>query len=122
VGVVRKKCVGRRGHLYLVYAISLCAFFGGGGQLLRKLKNTSICMGAGIAQSVQWLATGWTAEGSEFESRWGQHFSLFHIGQTGSGAHPASYIMGTRGSFPRGKAAECEADHSPLTSAEVKKT
>jgi len=25
--------------------------------------------------------------------------------QTGSGAHPASYPMGTRGSFPRGKAA-----------------
>jgi hypothetical protein len=25
--------------------------------------------------------------------------------QTGSGAHPASYPMGTRGSFPEGKAA-----------------
>jgi hypothetical protein len=25
--------------------------------------------------------------------------------QTGSGAHPASYPMGTKGSFPRGKAA-----------------
>jgi hypothetical protein len=27
----------------------------------------------------------------EFESRWGQEFSLLHIAQTGSGVHPASY-------------------------------
>jgi hypothetical protein len=32
-------------------------------------------------------------------------FFLHHRVQTGSGAHPASYIMGTRGSFPRGKSA-----------------
>jgi hypothetical protein len=32
-------------------------------------------------------------------------FSLHHRVQTGSGAHPASYPMGTRGSFPGGKAA-----------------
>jgi hypothetical protein len=31
-------------------------------------------------------------------------FSLHHRVQNGSGAHPASYPMGTRGSFPRGKA------------------
>jgi hypothetical protein len=30
---------------------------------------------AGIAESVKRLATGWTTEGSEFESRWGQEFS-----------------------------------------------
>jgi hypothetical protein len=33
------------------------------------------------------------------------HFSLHCRIQNGSGAHPASYSMGTRGSFPRGKAA-----------------
>jgi hypothetical protein len=33
------------------------------------------------------------------------NFSLHHRVQNGSGAHPASYPMGTRGSFPRGKAA-----------------
>jgi hypothetical protein len=33
------------------------------------------------------------------------NFSLYHRVQTGSGAHPASYPMGTRGSFPGGKAA-----------------
>jgi len=33
------------------------------------------------------------------------NFSLHHRIQNGSGAHPASYPMGTRGSFPAGKAA-----------------
>jgi hypothetical protein len=32
------------------------------------------------------------------------NFSLHHPVQNGSGAHPASYPLGTRGSFPRGKA------------------
>jgi hypothetical protein len=44
------------------------------------------------------------------------NFCLHHRVQNGSGAHPASYPMGTRGSFPRGKA----ADNSPPSSAEVK--
>jgi hypothetical protein len=33
------------------------------------------------------------------------NFSLHHRVRNGSGAHPASYLMGTRGSFPGGKAA-----------------
>jgi hypothetical protein len=33
------------------------------------------------------------------------NFSLRHRVQNGSGAHPAFYLMGTRGSFPGGKAA-----------------
>jgi hypothetical protein len=33
------------------------------------------------------------------------NFSLHHCVQNGSGAHPASYPMGTRGSFRGGKAA-----------------
>jgi hypothetical protein len=33
------------------------------------------------------------------------NFSLHYHIQNGSGAHPASYPMGTRGSFPGGKAA-----------------
>jgi hypothetical protein len=33
------------------------------------------------------------------------NFSLHHRIQNGSGAHTASYPMGTRGYFPRGKAA-----------------
>jgi hypothetical protein len=35
--------------------------------------------------------------------------------QTGSGAHPASYTMGTRGKARPGR----DADHSSLSSAEV---
>jgi hypothetical protein len=77
-------------------------------------------MGAQITQSVYRLATRWMTEGSEFESRRGQEFSL-HVVQTGSGVHPASHPMGTGGSFPGGKAAGSEADHSPPTSAEVRK-
>jgi hypothetical protein len=34
-----------------------------------------------------------------------ENFSLHHRAQNGSGAHPPSYPMGTRGSFPGGKAA-----------------
>jgi hypothetical protein len=42
--------------------------------------------------------------------------------QTGSGARPASYTMGTGGSFPGGKAwLGHDADHLPSSSAEVKK-
>jgi hypothetical protein len=33
------------------------------------------------------------------------NFSLHHRVQNGSGAHPTSYPMGTRGSFPGGKEA-----------------
>jgi hypothetical protein len=33
------------------------------------------------------------------------NFSLHHCVQNGSGAHPASYTMGTGGSFPGDKAA-----------------
>jgi hypothetical protein len=36
---------------------------------------------------------------------WAGNFSLHHRVQNGSGTHPASYLMGTRGSFPGGKAA-----------------
>jgi hypothetical protein len=42
--------------------------------------------------------------------------------QTGSGAHPASCTVGTGGSFPGGKAwPGRDADHSPPSSAQVKK-
>jgi hypothetical protein len=47
-------------------------------------------------------------------------FFLHHRLQNGSGAHPASYPMGTRGSSLGIKRPEREADHSPPSSAEVK--
>jgi hypothetical protein len=67
------------------------------------------------------MDTGWSTERSEFECQWGQEFSLLHVVQTGSGVHPTSYTMGTGGSFPGAKRPGSEADHSPPTSAEVKK-
>jgi hypothetical protein len=48
------------------------------------------------------------------------NFSLYHRVQNGSGAHPASHPMVTRGSFPGVKRQGREADHSPPSSAEVK--
>jgi hypothetical protein len=47
-------------------------------------------------------------------------FSFSLCVQTGSGAHPASYTMGTGGPFPGGKARPGrDPDHSPPSSAEV---
>jgi hypothetical protein len=75
---------------------------------------------SGVAQSVQCLTTDWMAwvrSPTEAEG-----FSSNLCIQTGSGTHPASYAMGTRGSFPGGKARPGrDADHSPPSSAEVKK-
>jgi hypothetical protein len=50
-----------------------------------------------------------------------RRFSSSLCVQTGSGVHPAFYPMGTGGPFPGGKARPGrDADHSPLSSAEVK--
>jgi hypothetical protein len=50
-----------------------------------------------------------------------EDFSFSLCVRTGSGAHPASYPMGTGGSFPGGIARPGrDADHSPPSSAEVK--
>jgi hypothetical protein len=50
-----------------------------------------------------------------------EDFSSSPCVQTGSGAHRASYPMGTGGPFPEGKARPGrDADHSPPLVAEVK--
>jgi hypothetical protein len=57
----------------------------------------------------------------EVRSPTGADFSSSPCVQTGSGAHPASYPVGTGGPFLRGKARPGrDADHSPSSSAEVK--
>jgi hypothetical protein len=57
----------------------------------------------------------------EVRSPTGADFSSSPCVQTGSGAHPAPYPMGTGGSFPEGKARlGRDADHLPPSSAEVK--
>jgi hypothetical protein len=49
-----------------------------------------------------------------------EDFSSSLCVQTGSGAHPTSCTMGTGGPFSGGKARPGrDADHSPLSSAEV---
>ena len=63
---------------------------------------------AGIAQSVQRLATGWTVRGSNPGG--GARFSS--LVQTGPGAQPAFYTMGT-GSFPGVKRLGRDDDHPP---------
>jgi hypothetical protein len=67
------------------------------------------------------LGYGLHYRGSRFRFPAGAgNFSLHHRVQNGSGAHPASYPMGTRGSFSGVKRPEREADHLPQSSAEVK--
>jgi hypothetical protein len=75
-----------------------------------------------IAQLVKRPATSWPAEGVRVRYPAGERFSSFHVVQTGSGVHPASFPMGTRALFPALKRPGRENDHSPLTTVEVKKT
>jgi hypothetical protein len=78
---------------------------------MRPLKKESRDSSVGIA-----LGYGLDDWGSRVRFPEGDgNFSLHHCVQSSSGAHPASYPMGTRGSFP-----ERKADHSPPSSAEFK--
>jgi hypothetical protein len=65
-----------------------------------KIVKLQILMGAKIAQSGYGLGD----QGLILDRGQG-FFSLCHCMQTSSGAHPASYTVGTRGSFPGGKVA-----------------
>jgi hypothetical protein len=66
------------------------------------------CMDIRINDSSGGMALGYGLDdwgsGVQFPAGAG-NFSLHHHVQNGSGAHPASYPMGTKGSFPGGKAA-----------------
>ena len=63
------------------------------------------------------IATRYGLEGPGIECRWRRSFP--HPFQTGPGAHPASYTMGTV-SFPGVKRLGRGIDHLPPSSAEVK--
>jgi hypothetical protein len=80
-----------------------------------------VLFGAGLAQAVQCLTTGWMTGRSGFDPRQRRKdFSSNLCVQTGSGAHPASCKMGTGGPFPGGKTRSGRyAHHSPPSSAEV---
>jgi hypothetical protein len=82
------------------------------------LYTMELVIGSEIAQ---WYSAGVRAKRSGGRVTVGTgNFSLHHRVQTGSGAHPASYPMGTRNSFLRVKRPGRETDHSPPSSAEVK--
>jgi hypothetical protein len=57
-----------------------------------------------MTQSAYRLATGWTIEGSEFEFRQGQEFSLLHVVQTGYGPSQPLIQQVSECSFTGGKA------------------
>jgi hypothetical protein len=50
------------------------------------------------------ILLGWTTDGSEFESLYGQELSL-HVVQSSSEANPVFYTIDSWGSLPWGKAA-----------------
>jgi hypothetical protein len=79
-----------------------------------------MCSVSRVAQSVQCLTMYWTARvRSPTEA---ENFSSHFCVRTVSGTHPASCTGGTGGSFPRGKARPGnDIDHTPHSSAEVKK-
>jgi len=58
--------------------------------------------------------------GNQCKAEGAGNFSLHHRVQNGSGAHPAPYPMGTRGSFPGNKAAGAWSWSLTPSSAEVK--
>jgi hypothetical protein len=58
--------------------------------------------------------------GGSSPGRGWEFFSLHHRVQTGSGAHPTSYPVSTRGSFLEVKRPGREADHSSTSSAALK--
>ena len=73
-----------------------------------------------LDDSVGWnsavIATRYRLGGPGIESQWGGISAPI---QTGPGAHPASYTMGT-GSFPEVKQPGRGVDHQPSSSTKVK--
>ena len=70
-----------------------------------------MCLGVGVAQLVQRLATDWTVRGSNPGGGGGE---IFCTRTARPGAHPACCTMGT-GSFPGVKRPGRGADHPPPT-------
>ena len=70
----------------------------GHNKIFRFIKNSYVGGGPGISVGI---ATGYGLDGPGIESEWGRDLPRV---QTGPGAHPASYAMGT-GFFPGAKTA-----------------
>jgi hypothetical protein len=76
-----------------------------------KSRDSSVGIALGYGLDVRGSRIRFPAEAGNFSH---------HRVQNGSRAHPASYPVGTGGSFLGGKAAGREADHSLPSSSEVK--
>jgi hypothetical protein len=85
--------------------------------LLACLKAYDLNYEPVMAQMIYRRPTGWKAR-VHFPAR-ARNFSLLNSMQTGSGVHPAYYIMGTGVISPGVKGQGRKADHSPPPSAEV---
>jgi hypothetical protein len=87
-------------------------------QYLEYCIMLKVLIGAGIGQ---WYSVGLRAGWSVFRVPAGSgNFSLHRRVQTGSGAHPASYSVGTTSYFPGVKRPGRKAENSLPSSAEVK--
>jgi hypothetical protein len=105
-----------------INSIHFCRILG----IYKYIQNGSrVVIGALIVRSSNLLSyifvlrAGQSGSRVRFQAGAG-NFSLHHCVQNGSGAHPASYPMGARGSFPGVKRPGREADPSPPFSVEVK--
>jgi hypothetical protein len=82
--------------------------------ILKESRDSSVGIATGYGLDDRGVGVPSPGGGKNF------HFSMSF--RPFSGAHPASYPMGTGGSFPGVKRQGREADHSPPARAEVKKT
>jgi hypothetical protein len=101
---------GKKEHHKYSVSVEMCFVSSSGLENVRHSKHRFI------------FPLGLRAERPGFDYWEGGIFSLHQHIQTGSGVHPASYSMGTEGSFPGVKRVVCEADHSSPSSAEIKDT
>jgi hypothetical protein len=86
------------------YVLKICHLCSRGDRFESQLGHPLSYKFSCFSQSLQLKVRLVPTRRSEFESQWRQEFSLLHVVQTGSGAHPVSYPMGTGGSYPGGKA------------------
>jgi hypothetical protein len=80
-----------------------------------ELKNTALVDSSKSSAVIKWelvecskytdKAVGWPPKNYCSISGSGKNLSLLKTNQTSSGAQPVSYLMGTRGIFPRHKQA-----------------
>jgi hypothetical protein len=101
----------------MVFYVHLCLVLSKLCQLCKYMQYLFCLSGSlGIVASI--VARLWAKQSGIGTPAGTRNSSLLINVQIGSGAHPASYSMGTRGSFPRSKVTGDY--HLPTYSAEVK--